>query len=291
MKTMNQNVRRWIAVVALVVIALLSIFVLAGRLSDPAFHAASIAALDEKKVTVTELTAAVAAGSVIISAVPGDATTPIANQVAEMATYLLFIVGAIMLEKFLLTITFLVTFQYLIPIACVLTGIWLFTNRTMLVRLAVRLAVFGVIICLIVPASVQMSMLVEETFDIQQTVDAVQQSVDEIGQTDVGEETENENSGLFDWVSGIGESITSGVTDLKQKAEQMLSQFIDAVAVLIITNCVLPIAVLLFFLWVTKLILGVQLPVSARNTVGMIHGRFRRKRAALRASAVQVKKD
>lgn len=291
MKTMNPNVRRWIAVVALVVIALLSAFVLAGRLSDPAFHAASIAVLDEKKVTVTELTAAVAAGSVIISAVPGDATTPIANQVAEMATYLLIVVGAIMLEKFLLTMTFLVTFQYLIPIACVLTGIWLFTNRTVLVQLAVRLAVFGVIICLIVPASVQMSTLVEETFDIQQTVDAVQQSVDEIGQADVGEETENENGGLFDWVSGIGASITSGVTDLKQKAEQMLNQFIDAVAVLIITNCVLPIAVLLFFLWVTKMIFGVQLPVSARDTVGMIHGRFRRKRAALHASAVQVKKD
>lgn len=291
MKTMNPNVRRWIAVAALVVIALLSVFVLAGRLSDPAFHAASITALDEKKVTVTELTAAVAAGSVIISAVPGDATTPIANQVAEMATYLLIIVGAIMLEKFLLTMTFLVTFQYLIPIACVLTGIWLFTNRTVLVQLAVRLAVFGVIICLIVPASVQMSTLVEETFDIQQTVDAVQQSVDEIGQADAGQETENEDSGLFDWVSGIGESITSGVTDLKQKAEQMLSKFIDAIAVLIITNCVLPIAVLLFFLWVTKLIFGVQLPVSARDTVGRIHGRFRRKRAALRASAVQVKKD
>lgn len=91
MKTMNPNVRRWIAVAALVVIALLSVFVLAGRLSDPTFHAASIAALDEKKVTVTELTAAVAAGSVIISAVPGDATTPIANQVAEMATYLLIL--------------------------------------------------------------------------------------------------------------------------------------------------------------------------------------------------------
>lgn len=291
MKTMNPNVRRWIAVVALVVIALLSAFVLAGKLSDPAFHASSIAALDEKKVTVTELTAAVAAGSVIISAVPGDATTPIANQVAEMATYLLIVVGAILLEKFLLTMTFLVTFQYLIPIACVLTGIWLFTNRTALVQLAVRLTVFGVIICLIVPASVQMSTLVEETFDIQQTVDAVQQSVDEFGQVDAGEETENESSDLFDWVSGIGESITSGVTDLKQKAEQMLSRFIDAIAVLIITNCVLPIVVLVFFLWVTKLIFGVQLPVSARKTAGMIHGHFRRKRAVLHASAKQSEKD
>ena len=62
MKSISPNVKKGIAVAALVVAALLSAFVLAGRLSDPAFHAASIAALDEKKVTVTELTAAVAGG-------------------------------------------------------------------------------------------------------------------------------------------------------------------------------------------------------------------------------------
>ncbi len=151
MKRISPNVKKGIAVAALVVAALLSAFVLAGRLSDPAFHAASIAALDEKKVTVTELTAGVAGGSIAVSAIPGDATTPIANQIAEMATYLLLVVGAILLEKFLLTMSCLVTFQYLIPIACGLTIAWLFCRRAVLLRLAARLTVFGLIICLTVP--------------------------------------------------------------------------------------------------------------------------------------------
>lgn len=290
MKTMNPTVRRWIAVAALVVIALLSAFVLAGRLSDPAFHAASIAALDEKKVTVTELTAAAAAGSIALSAVPGDATTPIANQVAEIATWLLIVVGAILLEKFLLTMTCLVTFQYLIPIACALTVAWLFTNRAVLVRLAVRLAAFGLVICLVVPASLQVSLLMEQTFDTQQTVDAVQQAADAVEQADTAEDTEDEG-GLGGWLSGIGETITGGVSAAVDKAEQMLSQFVDAVAVLIITCCALPLAVLLFFLWVTKLIFGVQLPVSARGAAGAVHGRFRRKRAALKAASRQDSGD
>ena len=285
MKTLNPNVKRWIAVAALVVIALLSAFVLAGRLSDPAFHAASIAALDEKKLTLTELTAAAAAGSVAVSAIPGDATTPIANQIAEMATYLLIVVGAILLEKFLLTMTCLVTFQYLIPAACVLTIIWLFCRRTVLVQLAVRLAAFGLVICLVVPASIQVSNLVEETFDTQKTVQTVQQATDEIEQDDAAGQTQD--GGIGGWLSGIGETITSGVSGVMEQAENLLSQFIDAVAVLIITSCVLPIAVLLFFLWVTKIIFGVQLPVSARGAAGAIHGRFRRKRAALKAASVR----
>lgn len=289
MKTLNPNVKKWIAVAALVVIALLSAFVLAGRLSDPAFHAASIAALDEKKLTVTELTAAAAAGSVAVSAIPGDATTPIANQIAEMATYLLIVVGAILLEKFLLTMTCLVTFQYLIPAACVLTIIWLFCRRTVLVQLAVRLAAFGLVICLVVPASIQVSNLVEETFDTQKTVQTVQQATDEIEQDDQSEQTQD--GGIGGWLSGIGETITSGVSGVMEQAENLLSQFIDAVAVLIITSCVLPIAVLLFFLWVTKIIFGVQLPVSARGAAKAIHGRFRRKRAALKAASVRGQDD
>ena len=289
MQTLNPNVKRWIAVAALVVIALLSAFVLAGRLSDPAFHAASIAALDEKKVTVTELTAAAAAGSVAVSAIPGDATTPIANQIAEMATYLLIVVGAILLEKFLLTMTCLVTFQYLIPAACVLTIIWLFCRRTVLVQLAVRLAAFGLVICLVVPASIQVSNLVEETFDTQKTVQTVQQATDEIEQDDTAEQTQD--GGIGDWLSGIGETITNRVSGVMEKAENLLSQFIDAVAVLIITSCVLPIAVLVFFLWVTKIIFGVQLPVSARGAAKAIHGRFRRKRAALKAASVHGQDD
>ncbi len=286
MKSISPNVKKGIAVAALVVAALLSAFVLAGRLSDPAFHAASIAALDEKKVTVTELTAAVAGGSIAVSAIPGDATTPIANQIAEMATYLLLVVGAILLEKFLLTMSCLVTFQYLIPIACGLTIAWLFCRRAVLLRLAARLTVFGLIICLTVPASLQVSALMEQTFDTQKTVDAVQQAADaaDAGQAD---STSAETDGRGGWLSQVGESVSGSIAGAVDKAEQMLSRFVDAVAVLIITSCVLPVAVLLFFLWVTKLIFGIRLPVSPRGTVRAVHGRFRCKQAALKGAPKQ----
>ena len=108
------------AICIVMVLAALASLGVSDYLSSPEFHAESLASLDEKKVTVMELTAASAAASVAISAVPGDATTPIANQVSELSSYLLLVTGVILLEKILLTLTGYLAFKLLIPIACAL---------------------------------------------------------------------------------------------------------------------------------------------------------------------------
>ncbi|MEI3361149.1 MAG: hypothetical protein V8R75_00450 [Oscillospiraceae bacterium] len=56
--------------------------------------------------------------SVAVSAVPGDATTPLASKIADLSSYLLLVVGAIMLEKLLLTMLPYAAFTILIPAAC-----------------------------------------------------------------------------------------------------------------------------------------------------------------------------
>lgn len=259
------DVRKLVAAGVLLVVGLVSFFWLAKTTADPAFHAASIAALDEKKVTAMELTAATAAGSVAISAVPGDATTPIANQISELSGYLLIVVGAIMLEKLLLSLTCYAAFQFLIPIACVLGIVYLFAHIEWCRVLARKLALFGIVICLIVPASIQVTRIVDETFQIQQTVDDAEQAVEQPA------DTEEEGS----WFSQIGEAITGTVSDAVDQAEAALSRFIDAVAALLITTCVIPIAVLLFFAWVTKLIFGIEMKVSSQ-AARMLPRRYRK---------------
>ena len=259
------DVRKLVAAGVLLVVGLVSFFWLAKTTADPAFHAASIAALDEKKVTAMELTAATAAGSVAISAVPGDATTPIANQISELSGYLLIVVGAIMLEKLLLSLTCYAAFQFLIPIACVLGIVYLFAHIEWCRVLARKLALFGIVICLIVPASIQVTRIVDETFQIQQTVDDAEQAVEQPA------DTEEEGS----WFSQIGEAITGTVSDAVDQAEAELSRFNEAVAALLITTCVIPIAVLLFFVWVTKLIFGIEMKVSSQ-AARMLPRRYRK---------------
>ena len=76
MKAENPHLKRLAVSLLLVLIALTSALWLAKLAAAPEHHAESLAALDEKKVTVMELTAASAAASVAISAVPATPRRP-----------------------------------------------------------------------------------------------------------------------------------------------------------------------------------------------------------------------
>ena len=124
--------KKIIITIVLLVIALLSIFVISKVTSSAEFHAKTIKSLDDKKITVMELTAATAGTSTAIAAIPSDATTPLANQIMELSSYLLIVVGAIFLEKIMLTLTGYIAFTYIIPIACLLFGINLYLANDIL---------------------------------------------------------------------------------------------------------------------------------------------------------------
>lgn len=266
-KNMEKNlvVKRIISVVILVVIAVASMLGFSKVASSPNFHAKTIENLEKKKVTVMELTAATAGTSTAIALIPGEATTPLANQILSLSSYLLVVIGAIFLEKILLTLTGYITFTFLIPIACVLYGIYIFIKKDILRSLAIKLALFGIVIFMVVPVSVQVSNLIESTYQnsINQTIEDAKNNEAEVKEYK-SEETEETGvwnsitSKVKDTMSNIGE----GVSGLVHKGEKALSNFIDAIAVLIITSCVIPILVLIFFIWIVKIIFGINVPVK-----------------------------
>ena len=116
----KKNVKKlaWVAVA--LVIMVLSMTVVSKAASNPENHKKTIEALDEKKADILKLTATSAAASTAIAAIPGDATTPIANKLTDLTSYFLIILVVIFLEKYLVTLTGYATFSILIPAACVL---------------------------------------------------------------------------------------------------------------------------------------------------------------------------
>jgi len=138
MKTIQPIYKNIIATIVAIIIALVSIFAVAPLTKSYKFHSNSIQALDDKKVTVTELTVAAvgvstalaAVGvSTALAAIPGDATIPLANQIMDLSSYLLIVIGVIFLEKILLTLTGYVSFTFLIPIACLLYCIYIYSKK------------------------------------------------------------------------------------------------------------------------------------------------------------------
>ena len=304
---MNFIKQKCITAAVLLLVAILSITVVGKYVSAPENHQKTIASLDEKKQTVMELTAASTVTSALITLLPGDTATPIAEKMADVSGYLLVVLCAIYLEKYLVTITGYVAFTYLIPIAC---GLWIlnliFANATVR-KLAAKLTVFGLAISLVVPASVKISDLIGDTYqaqieatieDAKNTQSILENSgvVDDTnatettGTTEASEtvtgnvqEKENNNSGsgsnIFDWakdaisgakdsVANVVENVTVSTEELVQKVENSLNHFIEAVAVMIITSCVIPMLVLLLFFWMVKIVLDVDL--SGAKIKGML---------------------
>lgn len=257
--------KKLIITIALLVIAILSIFVISKVTSSAEFHAKTIKTLDDKKITVMQLTAATAGTATAIAAIPSDATTPLANQIMELSSYLLIVVGAIFLEKILLTLTGYITFTFIIPIACLLFAIYLYLPKEILKNLAIKLAIFGLVIFLVIPLSVKITNLIEKTYEtsINQTIENAEKFGEEVEES---QEDENKEEGIWNTitstVTGAISSIGKGVSKLIEKGKTILSNFIDAIAILLITTCVIPIAVLIFIIWIIKIIFGINIPVK-----------------------------
>lgn len=244
---------------AWLVIAALSILVVARATTDPSFHQASLAALEEKQSTVLDLTAAATAGSAAITLLPGDLATPIAEKLADLSGYFLIVLCAIFLEKYLLTITAGAAFYLLVPAACGLAAVNAFLHKDGLRRLALRLAAFGLAVALVVPASIWVSGLIERTYEasISATLSQAKETAEDTQQAaqDAQSDTDSSGglSGLFSKVTGTVTGAVSGAID---RFKTMVNRLLEALAVMIVTSCLIPILVLLFFVWVGKLLLG-----------------------------------
>lgn len=252
--------KKVLPIIILLLIALISMFVVSGPASSVEFHRSTIATLEEKQATVLGLSAAAMTASVLVSAIPSDVGTPVSEKLADLSTGFLLALGAILLEKYLLTITGMVTFSILIPIACVLGILHVLFDWKSLKQVAIKLTAFGLLIFLVTPASVQISNLIDSTYQtsIEATMEAAEDAAAESGS---GAEKE-EGSGLSGIVSGIADGVTGAVSGITDAAGQYLNHFIEALAVMLVTCCVIPILVLLSFVWFAKILLSVELPVS-----------------------------
>lgn len=271
---------RFAAAAALVVLALVSFFVLGGKYSTPEAYQGTVAALDAKKETVMGLVAGSTGTSAALSLLPGDIGTPIAEKLVDLSSDFLIVIAAIYLEKYLLTILGLTAFKFLVPAGCILGAAGLalgerFAWHDGILRLGAKLVLFGIAVFLVVPASVYVSAMIEDTYEtsIEQTLAAAEETSVQIQK----QATEEESSG--GWLEGFNNAINS-VTQLPEEAlkladqaKESLNNFIEALAVMIVTSCVIPILVLMFFAWLVSLILGVNVRLPMRTLPA---GRMRR---------------
>ena len=177
--------------------------------------------------------------------------------------YFLIVLCAIFLEKYLLTITASATFYVLIPLSCALCAAYILSSKRFFGELAWKIVCFGLAIVLIVPTSVYVSNVIEETYNtsISTTIEDAKRVTEEI-QTDDSTNNTEESYGISGLFSKVTEGISKATMKTVDKFKRVLNNMIEALAVMLVTSCLIPILVIVFFSWLVKLIFGINIPLS-----------------------------
>ena len=246
-------------VAILIVVAMISFLGISRYASSPSFHRKPSASLDEKKTTVMELAAAATAASVAVSAIPSDVATPIADELAELSSYFLIILSAIFLEKYLVTITGYVTFRILIPLACIMILANIRVKSDVIKNAVKKMLLIGAVLVFTIPVGERISGLIQNTADssIEELIATVEES----------EESEETEEGLL---SSVWNAVVDGATGAVDAVKDVLNQFIEAIAIMVVTCCVIPILVLVFMIWCVKFILGVNINLPKKEDLMIV---------------------
>ena len=233
------NLKKTAIVAVLLLLAVISFTIVAPWAANPGNHRHSIEQTEDKIATVMTLSGGAAGTSATLSLLPGDICTPLSEQLAELATYFLLILSALYLEKFLITLSGFIAFGVLIPLALLIACGAVVTNKEKYYSIAGKIAIIGIIMYLIVPASVLLS---DKIYQIQG--DTIQDTITEYNQLDIEGDS---SSGLF----GELESITGKTVD---KVTNFITSLMESLAIMIVTACVVPALVFVFLVWMVKTI-------------------------------------
>lgn len=257
---MERNLQKILISAILVLAAVASFFLVADMASSTETHQNTIVSIDEKIDTVLKLSAASTASSALVSAIPDDTATPIAEKLADFTEYFLFILCVLYAEKYLLAIIGAGAFKILIPLACLVGLIAVWSRSKTMRNLAEKIAAFGLCLFFVIPLSIRVSDMIYYSYEtmIDDTIVSAEEFSDETSQLS-GAKDENV-------IQSILSRLSETVSSLVNKASNLLNDFVEAMAVMIVTSCVIPVLVLLFFIWLIKILTGAEfnIPVPPR---------------------------
>lgn len=224
----------------LVLVGVLSFVKLGTKYTDPESYQDIIKSIDRKSKDALRMTGVATVASAGVTILPDDVATPVAEKLADFTEYFLVALCVLLAEKYALPLVGFAVFEILIPLVCILAILWLLTKRgAMAGQLALRLAIFGLVLWLAIPVSIKASDLIYDTY--QASIDATIYEAEHLT-TDISAFSRDADATFV------------------ERATNLMNHLLEALAVTVATSCIIPILVLLFFIWVAKILLGVTLP-------------------------------
>lgn len=238
-------------------IAIFSICILSKQVPKASFINSSIESIEESEKTVERFTIAALSTSVAISFLPDDIGSSIADSLAEMDKYFIAILVALYLEKLMLTYGTAAAFKFVIPAACALLAAAFITKKDFLKNLATKVFIFAIAMVLVIPCGTKLADTI--CVNYKAYVDEVITETEDKSAT-VSEiiTTTDEDESILDKISAAFKSAISSVTDLITYFKAVIKKCITAIAILILTTCVIPVLTFILFIWIVKQLFNIS---------------------------------
>ena len=215
----------------------------------------TIASIDEELSGVLKLSAFTTGISATITAIPGDTVTPIAEHFMTLTTWLLVITVVLFFEKYSLTLLGKLIFIIVLPIIIGTFGAGLLKHSKKILLKSVNGLLIAALIFFAIPISVGLSNEIKETYEFSLD-NTLAEAENAKAKTDDATNVDSDDDKNF--IEGAISKVTDAVSST-DAAENFLNTLVESLAVLVVTSCIIPILVLIIFVWIIKKLIEVDL--------------------------------
>lgn len=258
----EKNAALWVRILILILAAVFSFFIAASMLPETGFVQGSLESLEESSDMVMKFSAVTLSTSLAISALPDDFATPLAESLSDMNIYFIAILVVLFFEKLLLQYGVKLAFVILIPAACAVGVLFVATQRGLLKGLAIRLCILGLAVALVVPCSTHLTDYVAA--DLMDYVsETIEETENDAGKLSEAMEDSSGEKTIFERLSDLFHTAVNSVSDLMAYFQNTIRRCMNAIAILILTNCLMPLLTLFVLRWILREVFQIVLPMPS----------------------------
>lgn len=246
-------------------IAVFSFTVLTRKIPEMEVMQTTITHLEDNQNVIMAFSGASLGLSLGISALPDDFASPLANTVSDLNTYFIILFAVLFVEKLIVVEGTKIALAYIIPSACILYSIAILTTKETFKNIASKLLILGISLVIVIPASTHFTKTV--------CADYIAYVDETIAETDAGAakiseimSAGDEDSTVFDKLTDAFKTAVQGVSDLLTYFRNVIKKCVNSIAILLVTNFVLPILILMFFRWLLKELFAIHIPAPGQQS-------------------------
>ena len=244
-----------------VFIMVVSICVLSVKVPEMEYVNETIENLDESRDRIMTFSGSTLTASTAISLLPKDWANPLANSLADMNKYFVFMFAVIFLEKLLVVEGIKISFVYIIPVACGLYILSVLLSKAKFKEWAIKFLILGLAIICVIPFSTHFTEKIGGDYlaYVDETIEEANVGAEKIYEV----KAVNEEEDVFlEKISDIFVNAFQGVKDLFTYFNNLIKKCINSIAMMIVITFVVPFFILIFFRWLLKELFSLHLNIS-----------------------------